>query len=157
MNKSKKIWLGIIVLVVVIQAFRPEKNYSAKESPDDIATKYEVPMSILMVFNDACYNCHSNYTAYPWYYNVQPVGWWMTHHIHDAQRHLNFSTFAQYSPKTAAKKFHDIYEVMDQKEMPIHSYRWMHEEAKLTDEQYKKVADWALKMNQEMQAQVDSL
>lgn len=157
MRKWMKILLTLIIVLAAIQLVRPAKNYSEQESPDDIATRYEIPMSILMVFNDACYNCHSNYTTYPWYNQVQPVGWWMARHIRRARRHLNFSTFAQYSPREAAKKFKEIHEVMEDKSMPIRSYLWMHSEARLSDEQYKKVADWALKMQQRLEASADSV
>lgn len=155
-----KKWLRIIIILLVVfgimQLFRPEKNFTKAEAVSDIATKYDVPMNVLMNLYDACYNCHSNYTTYPWYNNIQPVGWWMAHHINDAKRHLNFSEFAAYSPEKAAKKFKEIYKVMDKKSMPLKSYLLQHKEAHLTDEQYKRVAAWAQKMHQQVLASMDS-
>lgn len=146
MGKRTKIIIGLLIILAVIQVFRPSKNFTGADAPNDIAVKYDVPMNVLMNLYDGCYNCHSNYTKYPWYFNVQPVGWWMSHHISKARRHLNFSEFATYTPKQAAKKFHEIYKVMDARSMPIKSYLWMHEEAHLTPEQYHVVAAWAKKM-----------
>lgn len=155
-----KRWLKVLIIVVVIfgviQFFRPQKNFTKADPVNDIANKYDVPMNTLMILYDGCYNCHSNYTKYPWYFNVQPVGWWMAHHINKAKRHLNFSEFASYTPKKAAKKFHEIYKVMDEKTMPLKSYLLQHKEAHLTDEQYKNVADWAQKMHKQVQAAMDS-
>lgn len=155
-----KNWLKIVIVIIIIigvmQFFRPKKNFTTADPVNDIAAKYDVPMSVLMDFNDGCYNCHSNYTTYPWYYNVQPVGWWMAHHIHDAKRHVNFSEFATYTPKQAAHKFHEIKEQMDERGMPLKSYLLMHKEARFTDQQYKEVSDWVQKMETQLQASIDS-
>lgn len=150
MKRGKVILIIVLVVLVVIQFFRPEKNTSDADPVNGIATKYEVPMNVLMVLNDACYNCHSNYTTYPWYYNIQPVGWWMDYHIDQAKRHVNFSEFATYSKEDAAHAFHEINEVMTEHVMPLKSYRLMHKNARLTDQQYKKVADWAAEMEDKL-------
>ena len=155
-----KNWIKIIIIVVIIlggmQFFRPSKNFTEEEPMNDIANKYDVPMNTLMILYDGCYNCHSNYSKYPWYYNIQPVGWWMAGHIKKAKRHVNFSEFASYTPKESAKKFHEIYKVMDEKTMPLKSYRLQHKESRLTDKQYKNVADWAQKMHRQVLAEMDS-
>ncbi len=143
MKKSTKVVIIIVIVLIVVQFFRPAKNTSEADPVNDIATKYDVPMNVLMVLNDGCYDCHSNYTTYPWYYAIQPVGWWMNHHIKEAQHHVNFSEFATYSPKEAAHKFHEIKEQMTNHAMPIKAYKLMHKKAQLTDKQYQQVADWA--------------
>jgi len=40
--------------------------------------------------------------------------------------------------------------------MPISSYLWMHKEARLTDQQYQQVAEWALQMSRQPQLINDS-
>lgn len=157
MKNSVKITLGAIVVLGLMQFFRPAENYSTADAPDDIAEKYDVPMNTLMNIYDACYNCHSNYTQYPWYYKLQPVGWWMAYHIKEAKEHLNFSEFARYDSGVAAKKFKEIYEVARDRTMPLKSYLLMHEEAKLTPDQYKTVAAWAKTMHQRMAEGQDSV
>lgn len=155
-----KSWLKIIIIIIIVigvmQFFRPQKNFTTADAPNDIAAKYDVPMGVLMNLYDGCYNCHSNYTKYPWYYNIQPVGWWMAHHINDAKRHINFSEFATYPPQQAAKKFKEIKREMDERGMPLKSYLLMHKEAHLTPEQYKNVSDWAQKMEAQVQQSIDS-
>ncbi|MCL6524418.1 MAG: heme-binding domain-containing protein [Thermoflavifilum sp.] len=156
MKTSKRVLFIVIALLLMIQLFRPAKNYAPQASPNDIAEKYVVPMNVLMDLNTACYNCHSNYTTYPWYFHIQPVGWWMNGHIEEAKKHVNFSEFALYPPDQAKKKFHAIYEVMRDHTMPIDSYLWMHKEAHLTDEQYRQVADWAKQMSEHPQLVTNS-
>lgn len=157
MKTWKKIVILLVIALIVIQLFRPEKNATKADPVNDIATKYDVPMDVLMTLYNACYNCHSNYTKYPWYFKVQPVAWWMTHHIDKAKKHVNFSEFATYSPKKAAHKLHEIEEQMTDQTMPITSYKLMHKDAHLSDEEYKDVADWAKKLQAEIEAKADSV
>ena len=56
-----------------------------------------MPDSVKVILQNACYDCHSNNTRYPWYVNIQPVGWWMSGHIADARDGLNFSEFGGYT------------------------------------------------------------
>ena len=156
MKKVKNLLWILLAIFLLIQFFRPAKNQAAQASPNDIAEKYVVPMNILMDLNTACYDCHSNYTHYPWYFHIQPVAWWMNSHIQEGKHHLNFSEFATYPPDVARKKFHHIYEVMRDHSMPISSYLWMHKEARLTDQQYQQVAEWALQMSRQPQLINDS-
>lgn len=153
MKRWGKILIGFIILILVIQipAFNPKKNISDAEPVNDIANAYDVPMDILMHLYNSCYDCHSNYTKeYPWYYHIQPVSWWMSLHIRNAKKELNFSEFATYSPKKAEKKFHEIQEMMEKKAMPLKSYLLMHDDAKLSNSDYQDVAEWAKKMQNEM-------
>ncbi len=159
MKRRTKIILTIVVILLVIQLpfFTPAKNTTEADPVNDIAKAYDVPMDIQMMVYNSCYDCHSNYTReYPWYYHIQPVSWWMALHIHNAKKELNFSEFATYSPKKAAKKFDEIREQMEKKKMPIKSYRLMHSDVKLSDEEYKELAAWAKKMHTEVAAKADS-
>ncbi len=114
----------------------------------DITDKYEVPMNIQMDLYNGCYDCHSNYTEnYPWYYHIQPVSWWMDWHIKHAKKHVNFAEFALYSSEDAAKKFDELREVMEDRSMPLKSYLWMHDKARLTEKQYQRIAQWAKTMH----------
>ncbi len=154
MKKSVVLLLGVLAILLFFQLpfFRPEKNYSTAKPVDDIYVVHEIPMDIQMDFNNACYDCHSNYTEeYPWYYNFQPVSWWMNLHIKKAKEHLNFSEFANYTREEQIDHFKKIRKVMEAKAMPLKSYLLMHEEAKLSDREYQKVADWAGQMAAELE------
>ena len=87
--------------------------------------------------------CHSDNARYPWYTEVQPVAWYMQHHINEGRAELNFSQFATYSPKKAHHKIEEVEETVSEGEMPIYSYTLMHSEAKLTNEEKKIIINWA--------------
>ena len=98
---KKKIGLGLLVVLVVIQFIRPTRNISTSESPNEISKFYDVPAEVHAVLKKSCYDCHSNNTVYPWYTNLQPVGLWLQSHVNDAKGELNFSEFGTYNQKKA--------------------------------------------------------
>ena len=146
----KKILLGGVVLLVAAQFVRPEKNLSTSISPNDITLKHAVPAEVKTMLARACYDCHSNQTHYPWYAEVQPFAWWLDHHIQDGKRHLNFSEFATYPTKRAAKKLNQIADEVEQQEMPLKSYTRGHPEARLTPAEIKALVAWAENLSLEI-------
>ena len=102
------------------------------------------------VLKKACNDCHSNYTNYPWYCRIQPVGWWIQHHVNEGKHHLNFSDFASYTQKRQVHKLNDMAEVMEEGEMPLSSYTLIHKEAKLTDAENKLLAEWAKNLSHQI-------
>ncbi|GHM99735.1 heme-binding protein [Cytophagales bacterium WSM2-2] len=144
MTLGRKILVAVLAVVVIIQFIRPERNISKSEGPNEIQTKYQVPPEVLSILKQSCYDCHSNNTNYPWYANVQPVGWWIQRsHVNDGKRHLNFSEYATYAEKKAKHKFEEIADEVKSGGMPLSSYTWMHHSAVLSPEQAKTLVDWA--------------
>ncbi|MFM9949522.1 MAG: heme-binding domain-containing protein [Saprospiraceae bacterium] len=147
----KKILLGLLAVMVIIQFIRPEKNDS-NDQQNHVSTKYEVPAEVASILKGACDDCHSNKTEYPWYANVQPAAWWLAGHVEDGKRHLNFSDFTTRKIAIQNHKFEEVVEMVEEKEMPLPSYTYMglHPEAKLTDQQRQTLVNWA-------KAQMDTL
>ncbi len=147
----KKILLGLLAIMVIIQLIRPEKNDS-NDQQNHVSTKYEVPAEVASILKGACDDCHTNKTEYPWYANVQPAAWWLAGHVEDGKRHLNFSDFTSRKIAIQNHKFEEVVEMVEEKEMPLPSYTWMglHPEAKLTDQQRQTLVNWA-------KAQMDTL
>ena len=139
----KKVVLVLLVLFVAAQFVRPAKNLSTAESPNDLAVKHAVPADVKKLLVRACYDCHSNRTHYPWYAEVQPVGWWLAQHVKDGKEHLNFSEFGTYSVKRSVSKLEQISDEVSQHAMPLPSYTWGHPEARLTSAEVKQLTDWA--------------
>jgi len=155
----KRIFYAVIILLVVIQFIRPEKNIAAGKSPNHISSQFPVPENVDAILVKACNDCHSNNTVYPWYSNIQPVAFWLNDHIKDGKKHLNFDEFTTYR---AAKQFHKLEEVegeVNEGEMPLKSYTLFHGNAKLTDAEKKILIDWSLAVRDSLKARypADSL
>ncbi len=143
MKKSTKIVFAFLAILVLIQFVRPEKNLAMGNQPNDIFAHHPASAEVQGIFKKACYDCHSNNTQYPWYANVQPLAWWINDHVEEGKGELNFSEFATYKPKKARHKLDEVAGEVDEHEMPLKSYTWIHAEAKLTDSERKLVIDWA--------------
>lgn len=139
----KKIAIGLLVALVIIQFFKPSRNISSEKSANDITNKYTVPASVQEIMKTSCNDCHSNNTVYPWYANIQPVAWWLADHVNEGKRELNFSEFSTYSPKKAHHKLEEVIEMVKEGEMPLQSYTIIHQNAKLSEPQKLELANWA--------------
>lgn len=132
-----------LVLLAAIQFIRPAKNLGAADGPADVARRVPVPADVHRLLVNACYNCHSDHTAYPWYADIEPVGWLLADHVNEGKDNLNFSRFASYDSQRAAKKLAGIAELVDKGDMPLPSYLWLHPEARLTAKDRARLVSWA--------------
>ena len=117
---------------------------------NDISSLVRVPDTVQQILKVSCYDCHSNNTVYPWYTNIQPVGWWLNHHVEEGKEHLNFNEFTNIPPtekrttrERQLKKLEEIKETVEEGEMPLSSYTLIHTNAKLTKEQRQLLINWA--------------
>jgi hypothetical protein len=137
--------LFLAVVLIVIQFFHPKGNVSNDES-QSIILQFPVPDSVQKILLTSCSDCHSNHTIYPWYTYVQPIGFWLNHHIKDGKEELNFSEFSSYSPRRKYRKFTEIKEQLEKNEMPLEAYTFIHRDAELNDRQKEQVIGWTLAM-----------
>ncbi|MBV8251565.1 MAG: heme-binding domain-containing protein [Chitinophaga sp.] len=142
MKKIKIILLVLLVALVVIQFIRPAPNESNQVYTKDFMHTYQVPQEISTILKQACYDCHSNNTRYPWYDKIQPVAWYLDHHIREAKKDLNFDEFGTYPAKRQERKLARIQSMVHMKKMPLPSYTWLHPDARLTTAQRDTIANW---------------
>jgi hypothetical protein len=139
----RKIALGLLVVLGAIQFIRPARNVAAPgPNPNDLTALHPAPPAVKTILEKACYDCHSDTTRYPWYARVQPVAWWLDHHIADGKRHLNFSQFGKYPENRARKKLESILDEIQDRRMPLASYALIHRDAKLSPAEIKTLTDW---------------
>lgn len=139
----KKIGWTLLIALIAIQFIRPAKNQTSEPQPNAIQTKYPVPETVASILKKACVDCHSNNTSYPWYSNIQPVYWWLNHHVQEGKRELNFD---EYCNKRLRYQYHKMEEVIEQVkagEMPLNSYTFTHADARLSTEEKQILSNWA--------------
>ena len=151
-------WLLLIALIV-IQFFRPEKNINPGDQPNAIAKKYIVSADVKAILDKACMDCHSNNTHYPWYNNIQPVAWWLADHVKDGKKELNFDEFTNRRPRFQYRRMQQTIDLVKKEEMPLDSYTWTHKDAILSDDEKTKLYDWAKSVRTALESQypIDSL
>lgn len=152
MKRLKKLLFAIVIVLIAIQFIQPARNVSGQMLPTDIIKAYNLPANVEIIFKNACYDCHSNNTHYPWYMNIQPMGWLMAHHIKDGKEKLNFSEFGSYSRRKQRSKLREIESSIHDESMPLSSYTLMHKDAKLTKDDRMILIGWARKTKDSLAA-----
>jgi cytochrome c551/c552 len=96
---------------------------------------WDSPQTRVLAQN-ACFDCHSNETVWPWYTNVAPFSWLIQHDVEEGRRYLNFSAWGQ-----GGERFEpdEVIEVIREGEMPPAQYLLMHPQARLTDSQKEQL------------------
>jgi heme-binding protein len=155
----KKILLVLLVILIIIQFIHPARNVSNGDQPNNIAKLYAVPDSVKVILDKACMDCHSNNTRYVWYFKIQPVDWWLTHHINEGKGELNFDEFTNKAIRYQYNKLDESEKQVKEGEMPIDSYLWIHKDAKLSEQEKRIFMNWAESIRNEMKAKypADSL
>ena len=143
MRRKRKILLAIAIVFVAIQFIQSAHNTSTQVLPTDFVAIYKPPKDVEQILQIACYDCHSNNTRYPWYSNIQPMGWLLAHHIKNGKEELNFSEFGSYSTRRRISKLKAIADQIKDDEMPLTSYKMMHKDARLSAEEKNKLKNWA--------------
>lgn len=142
MKRTKVVLLTLFALFLIIQLIRPVRNERGQAPEADISSLYEMPEQVNGIFRRACYDCHSNSTIYPWYANIQPLGWWLAEHIREGKEELNFNEFGTYSLRKQKSKLKSIAGSIEDNSMPLSSYTLIHKNATLSLRDKALVMDW---------------
>lgn len=145
MSRAKKILLGILAVVIVIQFIQPARNNNGQVLPADISNRYILTDSMQALLKIACYDCHSNNTQYPWYSHIQPIRWMLDRHIKQGKEELNFSEFGAYSERRQLSKLKAIENSIHDETMPLSSYTMIHKNARLSPTDKALIMDWIQK------------
>jgi len=138
----KSFWFWIFIIFIGIQ-------FVPVNVPLNITTSknYEIkaPKEVLKTLKRACYDCHSNKIELPWYDKIAPASWYVKNHIINGRKVVNFSEWESYTPEKQLKVLKKLAESIIIR-MPLPSYLWLHQEAKLSNEDKKNLKNWAEKL-----------
>ena len=144
MSKGLKIFLYILLgLFLLIQLYPFEKPKVTHNNPNDLIQNYEVPENVATLLKNACYDCHSNESVYPWYSYIAPVKWAVFDHINEGREDLNFSEWKTLNKQDMAEALDDITDEVSEGEMPLKPYPLTHPKAKLSDADKEAISEWA--------------
>jgi len=127
-KRPRTIWivLGILFLIwLVIQVVPLSRDNPAVASEP----AWDSPETRALAQN-ACFDCHSNETVWPWYSKVSPSKLLVWIDVREGRNAMNFSDWQAHG-----KQVDEIAEAIDSGEMPPFYYAMMHSEAKLSDTQ----------------------
>jgi hypothetical protein len=122
----KKFSIAVVILLIVIQFIPVERT----NPPVIYKVKWDNPKTYDYA-KRACFDCHSNETVWPWYSYVAPASWLVARDVLDGRKHLNFSN-------GKIDDAHESSELVSNGEMPLNTYLWLHNSAKLNDTEKKE-------------------
>lgn len=132
-----------LVLAVVLSRSRERADQASAISHDLSGAEPLRESEAGKVLAQACGNCHSNETEWPWYSHVAPLSWWIQSHVRKGRKEFNFSGWTSYSTRQRRAKLDSICGVISTGRMPPWSYTMLHPEARLTAKEKKSVCVWA--------------
>jgi len=155
-KKTLKVLLALVVLVLVLIQFDgladklpgvhevhlvkpPDLPFQAAHTLEAVANP---PEDVKTLLRNACYDCHSHTTRWPWYSNVAPTKWFVTEHVNLGRRKVVYSAIGEETEADRAHVFEESAEIVREGGMPLESYVWTHSDAKLSADDRKKLADW---------------
>jgi len=143
-KKAIKILVLVLALTfVAIQFIRPDRTNPPEDQAQTLEASMTIPEDVRMILSRSCADCHSNRTVYPWYSNVSPFSWFLANHIHDGRRELNISEWNTYEIRKKVRKLDEICQQVEDGEMPLPSYLWIHWDAKLKPGEAQTLCNWA--------------
>tara|TARA_B110000238_G_C15887115_1_gene336069 strand:+ start:117 stop:593 length:477 start_codon:yes stop_codon:yes gene_type:complete len=142
MKKTLKyIWLLLLVVLFAMQFIRPNKNNGGLEGITAFKNDTKPSDNVLIILKKNCFDCHSDSTKYPWYAEIAPISYWLADHVKEGKGDFNMSAWQTYSIKKKDHKLEELVEELEEGEMPLDSYTWIH--GKLSKEDQERLIQWA--------------
>lgn len=115
---------AVVILLVIIQLVPYGRNHF---NPPVVAEpNWDSPRTRELA-QRACFDCHSNESTWPWYSNIAPVSWLVQRDVDEGRETLNFSEWG-----SGRYELEEIFEVIEEGEMPPLAYLLQHPDARLT-------------------------
>ena len=101
-------------------------------------------MDIKPIFEKKCFDCHADIKDIPWYYRIPGVKQMMDKDIREAKEHIDMrKDFPFISHESPLDDLKSIKKVGTEGGMPPLRYILANWDARLTDEEKKKLIEWA--------------
>jgi len=142
----KSFWFWLAIFFIALQ-FIPMHVPPIIET--DPKSEIQAPKEVMTLLKRSCYDCHSSQVVAPWYYEIAPISWFTKIHVRNARSNVNFSKWKEYTQEKQLKIVGKIPKAIVIR-MPLSSYLYMHEEAKLNKEEKKLLTKWARNLKEEL-------
>ena len=135
---TRRFLFGLLILVLAIQLIPADR-----ENPPSVET-IAAPPAVEQILRRSCFDCHSYETQWPWYAYIAPASWLVAYDVHEARDHLNFSTWQIYDEDERIDNLEEMWEEVEEGNMPLWYYLPLHPEANLDDRERKLLHEWVL-------------
>jgi hypothetical protein len=131
----KALLLAVPAALAAAQLVPVERTNPPAES------RLDAPPEIQAILRRACWDCHSNETAWGWHTYVAPISWLAVHDVNEGRHELNFSRWR--IARRPERLWRRIVEEVREGEMPPALYVLAHPSARLPGADRVALASWA--------------
>jgi cytochrome c551/c552 len=131
-----------IIVIVVIAVLIGIQFIPVSGTNPPVTGEIKAPENVMQVLRNSCYDCHSNESLWPWYSKIAPVSWLVVSDVNEGREYLNFSEWESYSIQEKAEDLEEIWEDVEEGEMPLWYYLPLHPEARLSDKDMETIKNW---------------
>jgi hypothetical protein len=126
---------GIAIQFIPVKGIgvNPEERYALKAPPE-----------VQEILKTACFDCHSNETAWPWYARLAPSSWLMIRDVKKGRAHMNMSEWEDDDPEAMHLDMENSWDEISEGNMPPWFYLPMHPKAILSDKEKEILKGWML-------------
>lgn len=105
------------------------------------------PAPVVELLRRACFDCHSNETRWPFYSYVAPLSWGVTSDVAAARSRMNLSEWEDLRAGFKRRFARKIVERVENREMPLPRYLWLHWNARVNDQELEVLRAWRDELN----------
>jgi hypothetical protein len=138
-NRKSLVCAAFVLLIAGARMVHPAAR-SPRYAP--LLHGANVPADVDKIFSRACQDCHSNKTEWPWYSHVPPMSKLIAEDVQKGRAFLNLSDWQSYSNGRKIGYLAAISSAAIAGEMPPRRYTLIHGDARLSDAERKRIADW---------------
>lgn len=139
----QRVGLVLLAALVLAQLYRPARVSEPYDPSKIAASPVRLTPEVGAILQRSCWDCHSNWTRWPWYSGVAPTSWMVANDVAEGRSHLNLSELQTYDQQHLERKLQQICEEVTERGMPLSSYLFIHRDARLSDEDIQAICRWA--------------
>ncbi len=143
MRFAKPALVTLLILFIGVQFVPREAERDNPPSTEMISG----PREVVDILRQACFDCHSNETHWPFYSYVAPMSWLVISDVAGARSRLNFSEWEGLRAGFQKRFTRKIVERVEAGEMPLWQYRAVHWGARISPEQLDALRAWRDNLN----------
>ena len=131
----KKILIYLSLLLVLIQFIPYENKVPVTYTKDDFFKYHIANKPVVDLIKNACYDCHSYQSQYPWYGKVAPMAWSIHQHVAEGRARINFDDWMALNPDQQKHAISQSINTLKNLSMPMPSYMAYHPKANINKQQ----------------------
>ncbi len=134
----KKTAIFIIIILFAIQLVSVDNM----NPPVNEKITLKAPKEVISILKQSCYDCHSYETRWPSYSSVAPISFFISSHVKNARRAINFSKWREIDKKIKIQRLKRAIVTVNNGRMALPSYVFAHKEAKLKKNEKTILTNW---------------